>query len=199
MLLFIDTETSDLLKKDLPLSDPSQPWACAIAADLCDDDGTTRDFLHTRIRSEGRMIRAGAKAVHGISSSDAGRDGVSETAALGVLIGFAAQVSVVIGHGVSFDRQVIEGLLIRRGKDTRMWMRAGLCFVDTMLAATPVCRLPHDPPSASGQFKWPSLDSACEAILHELPRSGYHSAWDDCQRTKRLYFALRELRVLEAA
>lgn len=199
MLLFVDCETSDLLKKDLPLADPSQPWCVSLAAELCDDDGTTRDFLHTRIRSEGRMVRPGAKAVHGINSVDAGRDGVSETAALGVLIGFAAQASTVVGHGVDFDRKVIEGVLIRRGKDTRMWVRPGLSFVDTMLAATPVCRLPHDPPSASGQFKWPSLDSACEAILHELPRAGHHSAWDDCQRAKRLYFALRQLNVLEAA
>lgn len=199
MLLFIDTETSDLIKKDLPLSDPSQPWCVSIAAELCDDDGTARDFISTRIRSEGRMIREGAKAVHGMSSTQAGRDGVSEAAALGVLIGLASQASKVIGHGVDFDRQVIEGVLTRRGKDARMWTRPGLTFVDTMLAATPVCRLPHDPPSTSGQFKWPSLDAACEAILHELPRVGHHSAWDDCQRAKRLYFALRELRVLEAA
>jgi DNA polymerase III epsilon subunit-like protein len=168
-----------------------------VAADLCDNDGSSRDFMFTRIRSDGRMIKDGARDVHGITSRQAGRDGVSETAALGVLIGFAAQASMVLGHGVSFDRQVIEGLLLRRGKDARMWVRPGLQFIDTMTAATPVCRLPSG--RDDGQFKWPSLDVACETILHEQPRSGHHSAWDDCQRTKRLYLALRSMNVLEAA
>lgn len=195
MLLFIDTETSDLVKRDVPLHDPSQPWCVSLAAELCDNDGTSRDFIFTRIRSDGRMIRDGAKAVHGITSSQAGRDGVSETAALGVLIGFAAQASTVVGHGVDFDRQIIEGLLIRRGKDTRMWVRPGLTFIDTMIAATPVCKLSSG--RSDGQFKWPSLDECCEAILHEQPRTGHHSAWDDLLRTKRLYFALMHLGVME--
>ncbi len=193
--MFIDTETSDLLKRDTPLSDPSQPWCVSIAADLCDNDGTSRDFLFTRIRSDGRMVKDGAKAVHGMSSTQASRDGVSEAAALGVLIGFAAQASKVVGHGIDFDRQVIEGLLLRRDKDTRIWVRPGLQFIDTMIAATPVCRLSSG--RSDGQFKWPSLDEACVEILHEQPREGHHSAWDDCQRVRRRYFALLKMGVLE--
>lgn len=198
MLLIFDLETSDLLRRDLPLEDPAQPWVVSIGAQLCAMDGAVRDHFHARIRADGRQVRAGAQAVHGVSSRDAARSGVSETVALGMLIGFAAQATYCAGHGIEgFDRKVVESCLIRLGKDTRMWTRPGLQFVDTMLLATPVCRIPSG--RDDGQFKWPSLDEACEAILGEPRREGNHSAYEDCDRARRLFIALRERNVVEIA
>lgn len=197
MILIVDAETSDLPKRDLPADDPAQPWIVSVAAMLCSPEGEPQDFFHTRIRSDGRKIKDAAAAVHGISSRAAGRNGVSETAALGMLIGFAAQATAIVGHGIDFDRGMVECALVRLGKDTRIWVRAGLEFICTMKAAAPLCRIPstHD----SGGFRWPSLDAACEIILQEKRREGHHTAWDDCNRTKRLFLALRERKVLEAA
>lgn len=199
MLLFLDCETSDLLKRFLPLDDPAQPWVVSIAAELSTLDGTAVGFLFSRIRSNGRKVRQGAVDVHGVTSRDADKWGCDEIPALGMLSGFAAQAQRCIGHGVDFDRQVIEGVLLRRKKDPRLLRRPGLHFIDTMTAATPFCRIEPTPPRDEGGFKWPSLDEASEILLQEPPRTGLHDAWADCQRVKRLYFTLEKLGAFEAA
>lgn len=190
MILFVDCETSDLLKRNLPLSDPAQPWAVSIAAELTDDAGMTAGHLWTAIRADGRKIREGAEAVHGVSSAMAGRTGASEIAALGLLTDFSKQSNRCVGFGIDFDRRVIEGVLVRRGKDARHWVRPGLEFVDLMQVCTPICKLPPKEPREDGGFKWPSLDEACRIVLGKEPRTGLHNAWEDCQRAKELYFAL---------
>jgi DNA polymerase III epsilon subunit-like protein len=197
-LLFVDTETSGLLNRNLPMDSDQQPWVVSLAAELCDDKGRQIACINTGIRANGRKITDGAKAVHGVSSALAGRTGVSELAALGVLCGlqsFASQAAVVVGHGVSFDRDVITSVLARNKRDATTWVRPGLTFVDTMLAATPFCKIPSD--HESGGFKWPSLDEACELLLNEPPRTGPHNAWDDIQRCKLLFFWLRSSGALE--
>jgi len=196
--LFIDCETSGLIKRSLPLDSPEQPWIVSLAAQLCDDAGRELASLNTRIRANGRTIEEGARKVHGVSTALAGRTGVSELAALGVLCGkesFASQARFVIGHGLSFDRDVVTSVLSRHGRDATTWTRPGLEFVDTMLAATPFCKIPSD--HDSGGYRWPSLDAACEILLNEPPRTGEHDAGDDLRRAKLLYFWLRSHNAFE--
>lgn len=191
-LLFVDTETSGLIKRGVPLDSPEQPWIVSIAAELCDDAGRQLACINTRIRANGRTIADGARNVHGISSAVAGRTGVSELAALGVLCGresFSSQARYVIGHGLSFDRDVVTSVLAQHGRDATTWTRPGLQFVDTMLAAAPYCGIPSG--RDDGTYKWPSLDEACEILLREPPRTGPHNAWEDIQRAKLLFFWLR--------
>ena len=198
MIVFVDTESSDLLKRHLPLSDESQPWIVSIAADLTDIDGNTLDHFSTRIRADGRKIRDGAESIHGISSRSAGRNGVSEIVALGMLLGFVAQAKYCVGYGLDFDRQLVESMLIRRRRDTRLWIRPGLEFVNVMLPATPVCKIQPKEPRDDGSHKWPSLSEAQSIILGESPREGNHNAWTDAQITKRLFFELMRRGVIEA-
>lgn len=196
--LFVDIESSGLLKKNLPLDSAEQPWVVSLAAELCDDTGRQLACINTGIRANGRKITEGARLVHGVSSQLAGRTGISELAALGVLCGresLASQARFVIGHGLGFDRDVITSVLARNGRDATIWMRPGLQFVDTMTAATPFCKIASE--HESGGYKWASLDEACEILLEEPPRTGRHSAWDDVQRCKALYFWLRDRGVFE--
>ena len=123
---------------------------------------------------------------------------MSELAALGVLCGresFASQARYVVGHGVSFDRDIITSVLARNGRDAATWVRPGLQFIDTMLAATPFCKIPSD--HESDGYKWPSLDEAGALLLNEIPRSATHDAWDDIGRCKRLFFWLRDRGALD--
>lgn len=192
MLLFIDCETSGLIKRNLPLDSAEQPWCCQIAAELCDEVGNQLACLNTRIRANGRTIDEGARNVHGVSSALAGRTGVSELSALGVLCGresLASQARYAIGHGIEFDRDVVTSVLARHGRDATTWTRPGLEFIDTMKAAAPFCKLPSD--HDSGGYKWPSLDEACQILLGESPRVGHHDAWSDITRCKHLFFWLR--------
>lgn len=190
--LFVDTESSGLLKKNLPLDSAEQPWVISLAAELCDDAGNQLACINTGIRANGRRISDDARAVHGVSSALAGRTGVSELAALGVLCGresLASQARYVIGHGIGSDRDIITSVLARNGRDATTWVRPGLTFIDTMLAATPFCKIPsgHD----GGGYKWPSLDEAAELLLNESVRTGPHVAWDDLQRCRRLFYWLK--------
>jgi len=195
--LLIDLETSDLLRDDLPLDDASQPWIVAVAAELSTDDGAALDFVSLRIKADGRSIRAGAQAVHGISTRQASRSGVSEIAALAILCDLAAQADCMIGFGVGFDRKVVESALLRRRKDPRMWVRPGIQVVDLIPACAALCRIPSDHPS--GSYRWPSLDVACETILGLKPRQGIHTAHEDLTRAKLLWLHLTARGALEAA
>lgn len=193
MYLIIDTETSGLLKRNLPLESAEQPWICQIAAQLVDKDGNEAASLNTRIRAAGRPIAEDAKAVHGISAREAGRGGVAEKSALRLLCGsqsLASQARFVVGHGLQFDKDVITGSLLRNGWDSSVWLRPGLQFHCTMLAAAPFCRLPSE--HENGGYRWPSLDDACRILLGQEPRAGHHTAMDDLRRTRELFFWLRE-------
>lgn len=193
-ILFVDTESSDLVKWDLPPEDPAQPWPVSIAAELV-VGGIASDFFHAHVKAEGRVVREDAAAVHGVSTRKAAKSGISEVVALGMLCGFASQARQVVGHGIDFDRKLIEGSLLRRGKESRLWTRPGLEFICTMKAATPFCRLERQ----DGSPKWPSLDEACEILLGEPRREGAHGAWDDMKRAQRLFFWLQERGAFEVA
>lgn len=78
-----------------------------------------------------------------------------------------------------------------------MLIRAGLTVVDLIGPAAAHCKIAseHD----SGSYRWPSLDVACQQILGEPPREGVHNALSDAQRARRLFHALRNLQLIEAA
>lgn len=192
MLLFVDCETSGLLKKNLPLEDPNQPWVVSLAAQLCDGTGNELAAIRTGIRANGRAIASDASAVHGISSRKAAYTGVAEKSALRLLCGkesFVSQARYVVGHGMQFDKAVITSLILRNGWDASVWTRPGVEFCCTMLAAAPFCKLASE--HESGSYRWPSLDDACRILLGEEPRAGAHDAWDDLRRCRSLFFWLR--------
>jgi DNA polymerase-3 subunit alpha len=191
MLLFCKLATTDIVRDGAP------PQIVSLAAELTDVNGNALDFVHTRVRVGNASVKPEAQEVHGISSRMASRDGVSVITALGMLCGLAAQARYLIGHAITFDRDVAVGALLRMNKDASKLIRPGLQIIDTMTAAAPVCRLPSD--RTDGAYRWPSLDAACEAILHEQPTTGHRNTWRDLKRAERLYFALRNMNVLEAA
>lgn len=192
-LLFIDVETSGLVDPHKPLDDPSQPWAVSIGAELTDLEGRTLSHIATQIRSEGRRIKPEATAVHGITNEMAGRGGVSETAALGVLVGMMNQVpfgGMVVGFNVEFDRQVLLGVLMRRRAEAsiKAWTRPGLVWTDIQAPCLPFCRLPT--PIDPDAYKRPSLDDAGETLLGMPRRVGFHGSYDDATRCRRVFFEL---------
>lgn len=197
-LLCIDLETSGLIRKDLPLGDPAQPWAIRLAALHMDMQGRRLNAIDVTIKPDGRKVKADAAAVHGVDTAVAERIGVQEAPILHFLAQVAGKAHTVITFG-DFDATVIESLFI--GLENRLnkppgtfrnrWVRPGLQFVDIQKPACQMaCRLP--PPFENADYAWPSLDAASEIILGEKPREGVHDPWDDLGRTVRLYLALKE-------
>lgn len=185
MFLFLDTETSDLLHGQQSLTDPVQPWAVGVAAELLDKDFVPLMHIRALIKAEGRKIRQDAYEVHGISSAMAERYGLSQVVVLGTLVHMMGKARFLIGHGIEYDRTVIEGQLQRMGKDTNKWMRPGVEMVCTMKEAAEYCRI--EPNFEGGTFRWPSLDAAGEILLGAAAREGKHDAWVDMKRAQGVF------------
>lgn len=200
-LLFVDCETSGLIDRGKPIEDPSQPWVVSIAAELTDIEGISIGHFAVRIKADGRTIKPGAEKVHGISAKAAGRGGVSEQFALGMLAQFVAQIpygGFVIGYGVDFDRDVILGTMLRGGmkNSADRWSRPGVVFRDMKDACTPFCRVPSG--KDDDGYKWPTLDIAGEVLCGISPRTDFHSSYDDATRSRRVYFELVRRKVIDA-
>lgn len=183
--LFINLVTSDLLKKHLPLDDDGQPW-CVWAACLLETSLPWVQSFSVAVKADGRKIRDGACAVHGITSRDVAKGGFSEVVVLGAICGGAKQVERVVGHGVSFDKEIVTSLLMRRDKPVDLWVRPGLAFYDTMTLSTPFCRLPREG-GDDGSFKWPSLREASALLLNEEVPEGPQNPMHDVERVMRLW------------
>lgn len=197
MILALDVETSGLIPKGIPKGDPAWPFIVQVGAILFDLDGTEHAVFGSKVRSDGRAISPGAEKVHGITTRAASRQGVSELIALAVVSGFAAQCSIITAFNAPFDISIIESSLIRLGKSTKMIVRHGIEIVDLIPPAAQLCKLPSE--HESGSYRWPSLDAACASILGEPNRIGPHVALHDAGRAKRLFLALRERKLLDAA
>lgn len=195
MLLIVDLETSGLMIPGLPPEAPEQPWPVQVAADLCDEEGNSLSHMSIRIKSDGRKIDPGATAVHGITSREADKTGVSEVVALAMLVGLVGDAEKVIGFGVNYDKGVILGALTRWERPTRKFLRPGLEFVDLIPPAAAACKLPTD--HSSNSFRWPDLSTAFSmltnglATVDDIDLPAAHDAWGDCRRAKAVYFALK--------
>jgi hypothetical protein len=195
-LLFFDCDTSDIWKRELPDDDPAQPWALHIAGELCAEDGSTLDFISLHIRAEGRMVKKAATSIHGVTTRDASKFGVSEVQALTPLVGMINQTNRVIGHSLEMKRKTIRSVLLRRrSKAIAAWDRAGLEWFCCMERSTGLCQI--ETKLDNDSFKWPSLDEACEILLKEERPPEHLDAWEKLKRMKRVYFELKSLGVVE--
>ena len=186
----LDTETSGLIPRDTPKGDHSWPFIVQVGCELFTLDGVVRSSFCDTIRPDGRRISSGATAVHGISSQQADREGMSELCAMAVLAQYTARAKAVICYNSPFDIQVIESSLMLMGKDTRMVIRPGLVVIDIIQPCAQLCKIPTEHPSNT--HRYPKLDVACETILGEKPREGAHNALKDAERVRRLFLYLWE-------
>lgn len=199
MYLFLKIATSGLMRRELPLADPQQPWAVTIAVDHTDADGVTLGRLDLMIKADGRSIKPGALDVHGIPLRKSEQFGVKENAVLVLLSELAGYSQVAVSYA-AFDTKVIDSLLLRletslnkmNGTFVGRWRRPGLAF---LVLQDPVakqeCALPQD--DKPDELRAPKLDEACELLLNEPLPTGRQSAFEALQKTKRLFFHLKAM------
>lgn len=158
-VLFIDTETSGMLLRRAPLSDPSQPHIVQIATLFRDGPGGTVSQRVNLIRPDGWTIQPGAGRVHGITLEQCEETGVPLRDALRNLAGLIERADVVVAHNVEFDFVMLEIEEERAGVETGIRRARSYC---TMTAATETCGLP----GRHGGFKWPTLAEAHQFLCH---------------------------------
>lgn len=200
-LLFVDVESSGLLRSDLPLGDVGQPWIMQCSAMLCNEAGSVTNVFSHLIKAEGRTAKENAVKVHGISAWATTQVGIPEPRLLGILGDMLKTVPMSAMKVISFsdfDRQIISSAFARFGESqgkpgayARLWeVRPGTEFVDLQKPwCQQACKLPGQ--FESGEYRWPTLDEAAQIILGRPAREGFHDAFADMLLLKEIYFALK--------
>ncbi|MGE3245072.1 MAG: hypothetical protein AB7F96_15450 [Beijerinckiaceae bacterium] len=183
MIAVFDVESSCTELSDLDPASPSQPYVCAVAAALYDED---REIMSAQliVRPDGWKIAADMTAIHGITTERASEVGISIQAALAAIVGITANAPTLVCFGLSYNERRIQAELARL-KRTTIWPHAGQDRVCVMALATDACKIPH--PKREGQFKLPKLSEASRIIL------GQEHAGDCLADARAAYAIYRKL------
>lgn len=108
MFLVLDTETSGLIVRGLPIEDPAQPRICQIGAVLYDSKFKEVGTYRTLIQPDGWGISEQATATHGIKTEDCSRYGIPVQAALLQIVQWIKVSRHVIAHNLTFDEAMFK-------------------------------------------------------------------------------------------
>jgi DNA polymerase-3 subunit epsilon len=185
MILFFDTETSDLPDLDKRASDPSQPHIVQLGAIVTDDHGQEIGLHKILVKPAGWTISDAAFQRHHISQEYAEQCGAPESWMAEILYDLIRHASLVVGHNIQFDKFLARIAARRFSLLTDAddaWWKAMPTFC-TMRQMTDICGLPGN----YGKCKWPTLQ---EAYGHAFGRKfdGAHDALADVRACKEIYF-----------
>jgi DNA polymerase-3 subunit alpha len=186
MYLIFDTETTGLPKRwDAPLSDSENwPRCIQIAWQIHDAKGTLIAHEDYLIQPDGYTIPFDSEQVHGISTALAKDQGTPLTEMLDKFHKALNQVDFVVGHNVSFDRNIMGAEYLRVGQEDVL---EGKAVVDTCTEETAsLCQLPG---GRGGKFKLPTLNELYHFLFRESFKEA-HNATADVEATSRAFLEL---------
>lgn len=184
MILFFDTETTDLWKDALPIGSVEQPKIVQIAALLTEDDGTEVMSMNAIVRQE--YVPEKASSIHGITTEVSQAKGLNEGTVMTLFEELLMLADTVVAHNGEFDQKVVLNsiaILDQKLSDPFVGKKA-FC---TMKSSTPICKL-----KGRRGYKWPKLIEAHQILLGE-GFDGAHDALADVRACKRVYFKLQEI------
>ncbi|QCE32392.1 3'-5' exonuclease [Acetobacteraceae bacterium] len=192
-VLFFDTETTGLVRKDLPIGDPAQPHCVQIAALLCNKEGEIQSSLNLLVRADGWRIPYQATQVHGITEEQTRRYGVREEVAAEIFYNLASNAFAVVGHNVGFDVSVIETLFHRVKKSAWTLPEHKYC---TMNLSKRTLNLPPTQKMLNAGMNEPKAPSLAEAyrFFFKEEIDGAHDAMADTRACHRIFYELRRRR-----
>src|SRR5210317_1742386 len=186
MYLIFDTETTGLPKRwDAPLSDSENwPRCIQIAWQIHDAEGALLSHEDYLIQPDGFTIPFDSEQVHGISTALAEADGVPLTEVLTKFNKAIGQAEFIIGHNVSFDRNIMGAEYLRLGLRDPLEEKS---VIDTCTEETAqLCQLPG---GRGGKYKLPTLSE----LYHFLFQVGFeeaHNETADVEATSRVFLEL---------
>lgn len=190
MIAFVDTESTGFADFRSPASSERQPRLVSLAALLTKDDDTEVMSMNVIIKPDGFTIPEQASEKHGILTDYALSVGVQSASAILMFMALVRNADEIVCHNVAFDKLVIEAEILRVAGSERHKKFTAKNFFCTMLALTPICKLPKPAHSYGDEFKWPKLEEAYLIAFNEKHENA-HNALADVQATKRLYFWLK--------
>ncbi len=186
MYLIFDTETTGLPKRwNAPLTDSENwPRCIQIAWQIHDAKGEVIAHEDYLIHPDGFTIPFDSEQVHGISTALAEDQGIPLEEVLEKFHLALDQVEYVVGHNVSFDRNIMGAEYLRAGLADVL---EGKAVVDTCTEETAtLCQLPG---GRGGKFKLPTLSELYHFLFQESFEEA-HNATADVEATSRAFLEL---------
>ncbi len=188
--MFLDTETSGMILRRMPMNHVCQPDIIQIAMILDHADGYfSRSMIvnPSDINSDWELDPQ-AEAVHGISKEQILDEGIPSRAMLEEVKYILSRSSVMACHNWGFDSQML-AIAFNRAGDTKSAMKIlnGKRYC-TMIASTNLCRLP----GKFGNYKWPKLEELHQFLFMESVQ-GAHDALNDTIAIRRCYHEMRRM------
>ena len=190
MITVFDTETTGFWDFKAPSEDPRQPRLVQLGAILCTDDFRRVGHIDVVVKPDGFEIPESATKVHGITTNDALKFGVSRITTLAMFAQFTAISHTIMGWNCDYDSRVMGSEFLRCNlpkspfSEKHKWR-------DLMKECTPVCKMPPTRPGQT-EYKWPKLEEAHE-FFFKTKMVGAHSALNDCFGTLKIAKELERL------
>lgn len=181
--LFFDTETTGVIRKDLPADHDDQPRIVQLGMELCDGDRVASSVKI--LIDPGCEVPESATKVHGIATSEARSMGVPSIVAVALFNNLAKKAETLVAHNAAFDVGVLTGEYLRLNRESPFGEKKICC---TMALSTDVCRLP----GKYKDFKWPSLKEAYEILVDPAGFDGSHDAMADVRACRAVFVALKK-------
>jgi DNA polymerase-3 subunit alpha len=191
MYLIFDTETTGTPKNyNAPLNDAENwPRMVQLAWQIHDVDGTFVKAGNHIIYPDGFEIPYSTVKIHGISTERAKKEGIPLQEALVDFNKDLEHVTVVVGHNVEFDLNIVGAELYRTDMSKSLLEKASL---DSMKLSTDFCAIPG---GKGGKFKYPKLNELHSKLFGEKFEDA-HNAAADVEATARCFLELIRLGVI---
>ena len=186
MFLIYDTETTGLPKRwGAPLTDSENwPRCIQIAWQIHDVKGAVVSHKDYLIQPDNFTIPFDSEQVHGISTALASAEGVPLADVLFEFNKALEKVNYVVGHNVSFDRNIMGAEFLRAGLTDSL---DGKAFIDTCTEETAqFCQLSG---GRGGKFKLPTLSELYHFLFKQSFKEA-HNATADVEATSRTFLEL---------
>jgi DNA polymerase III epsilon subunit-like protein len=183
MYLFFDTETTGANK--------ARDRTVQLAWILTDEFGRDVAKKCFTIKPSGFDIPGAATAIHGISTKQAYSVGIDLEHVLSDFLITLNKASIIVAHNIDFDVAILRNDLAELGFNDPFLSKDRIC---TMRASAAWCRIPHF--NGKSGFKWPKLEELHFRLFGEYI-DGAHDALVDVEATKRCFFKLQEIGVID--
>lgn len=193
MYLIFDTETTGVPhNKTAPITDlDNWPRLVQLAWQLHDHKGKLITQNNYLIKPEGFNIPYKAEQIHGISTQRALEEGHDLKTILDSFLRDLEQTSVLVGHNIEFDINIIGAELIRKSIDPEKFL--SLAKVDTGLSSIEFCQLAG---GIGGRLKMPRLTELHEKLFGKDFGDAHDAAYD-VAATARCFFGLLQKKVVK--
>ena len=188
MILFFDTETNGLWRRDLNPNHDEQPHLVSLAAQLCDNKEKVVSQISFRIQPSCIPFKIPKEAsdINGITTEDAESTGISMKLGLEIFSELLSRANTLVAHNTAFDLQIIE----RAFNVFHMKLKKPDNIYCTMMMAKDQMKL-------KGQFKdfkFPKLQE-CHEFFYNVGYHDWHDALTDVNVCRMIYFHMLNLKI----